>query len=258
MLHRRFVDAQHRFDRQLCGQFFVGRREGNRRLMLQLDDPARRAGLIQHLFQEQRHAALALLEAAHQQGRQSDQPRPGLPLRHTGRQLATGGDTTLGAVQPVQLIFGDDRLDLGNLPDLMPQRLWVAAPERFATAAALLGFKDHDFMAVRGRNQGSLMFRMARLTAGFLAALVAPRRGLGVRMLGTRRQRRIAWRLLRCRQFGLGCRQLGLQLGDPPFEIVDHRSENCPQFRRQSGNLGMRNRQFRGRHAHSLSDAHPR
>ena len=71
-LRRRFVDAQNVFGRQLLSQFLVGRREGGRRLILQLDHPTRRAGLIEHLFQKQGHPPLALLETAHEQSGQGE------------------------------------------------------------------------------------------------------------------------------------------------------------------------------------------
>ena len=57
------------------GQFLIGRCESGGRLILQLDHPTARAGLMKNLFQEQGHSSLALLEATQEQGGQGDQSR---------------------------------------------------------------------------------------------------------------------------------------------------------------------------------------
>ena len=124
---RRLVDAEDIFGRQLSRQFLIGWREGGGGLVLQFDDPAGRTGLVQNLFQEQRDPPLALLEAAHQQGGEGDQAGTGLPLGYACRKFAAGADRTTRTDQPVQLVFGDQRLDLRNLPDLMPQGLGIGA-----------------------------------------------------------------------------------------------------------------------------------
>ena len=74
---------------QSAGQLFVGGTQGGGRLILQLDHPARRTGLLQDLLQEQGHPPFRLPEAAHQERHQSHQPRPGLTRRHARRQFGT-------------------------------------------------------------------------------------------------------------------------------------------------------------------------
>jgi hypothetical protein len=48
----RFVDAQHRLLRQMRFQLGLGRLQGASGLLLELHDPARRAGLAEHLLQK--------------------------------------------------------------------------------------------------------------------------------------------------------------------------------------------------------------
>jgi hypothetical protein len=115
-------------------------------LILQLDDPAGRTGLVEHLFQEHRHSPLTLFEAAHEQGSQGHQPRSGLALGNAGGQLAAGAFPAARADQPMQLVFRHQRLDFRNLPDLVPQRLRVDARQRFATSAAIVGHAGDDLL----------------------------------------------------------------------------------------------------------------
>jgi hypothetical protein len=72
---------------------------------------------------------------------------------------------------------------LGNVADLVPQRLRIAARERFATPAATRGFDGDERLTLIGGNQGPFVLGMSRLAAGFPAGGIFPRGGLGVRML---------------------------------------------------------------------------
>ncbi len=191
LLRRRFVDAQHRFGRQLCRQFVISRRESGRRLILQLDDPTRRTWLIQDLFQEQGNPSFTLFEASHEQGHQCDQPRSRLALGHTCRKLAAGACRATGARQSVQLILGHQGFDFGDFPDLVPQRLRIRASQRFATAAAGLGDEGNNVRTVFDGNQRPFVLGMARLTARLLTAHSLLRRRPAMRMLAAGRQRRI-------------------------------------------------------------------
>src|SRR3990172_6462293 len=89
------------------------------------------------------------------------------------------------------LVFGDVRLDLGKLPDLMPQRLGIAAAEPLTAAAALGRLEFLHLVAVLAGNQRPLVLRVSRLTAPPLLRLPFLDHRLGVEMLRTGRQRRI-------------------------------------------------------------------
>ena len=60
---------------------------------------------------------------------------PACPVGTPGGKFAAGG-ATARADEPVLLIFGDDRLDFGEFPDLMAQRLEIDAGEWFAGTAS--------------------------------------------------------------------------------------------------------------------------
>jgi hypothetical protein len=239
LFRRRFVDAQHVFAGELLHQFFVSRPERRRRLSLQLDHPAWQAGLIEDLFQEERHAALALFEAAHEQRHERHQPWSGLTDRHAGGQFAAGGDSATRTDQSMPLIFGDDRPDLGPFPHLMPPRLGIMAGQAVSAAAAAVGLERDHLVALLGRNERPLVFGMSRLPAPFLAALLLRRRRLGMRRLGARRQRRIAGRFLQRRD-------LRFQGFHPSQQRLDKR----PHARRHLGVEFRRNRQRQSVPAH--------
>jgi hypothetical protein len=152
--------------------------------------------LIQDIFQKQRHSPLALPEAAHEQDRQGDESWSGLAVRHSRRKFGAGARPTTRADQSMPLVFRDQRLDLGNFPDLVPQRFRVTASERFTTPPTCLGFERDDGLTLLGGNQRPFVFGMSRLTAGLLAGRLALRRGLRVWMLRAGRQRRILGRLV--------------------------------------------------------------
>ena len=238
-LGRRLVDTQHRLGRQLCRQFLVGGPQGGRRLLLQFHHPARRARLVQDLFQEQRHAALALFEAPHEQRDEGDQLRTRLAGGHAGRQLAAGAGRATRTHQPMQLIFGHMRLDGGNLPDLMPQRLGVAASQPLAATTARRRLDGDHVLALLAGKQRPIVLGMPRLTTRFLAALVARRRRFGMGMLDTGRQRRIPRRLVQSR-----------------FQFSDLRQQNTDEslcLRRLPGNHVFGN-QRRWRHTKDVAD----
>ena len=93
------------------------------------------------------------------------------------------------------LILGDDRLDLGQFPHLMPQRLRVAARELRPAAAALGRPQRLHVVTLVAGDQRSLMFLVAGLPATFLLRLASGRLRPGVGMLRTGRQRGVLRRL---------------------------------------------------------------
>jgi hypothetical protein len=111
---------------------------------------------------------------------------------------------TTRASQPLQLVFGDHRPDLRNVPNLVSQWFGIRTNQCFATPPTGLGFEPNDFLALFGWNQRSLVLGMTRLAAPFFPGsfLLVVSRGLGVRMFAAWRQRRIARRLLSSRQLG--------------------------------------------------------
>ena len=69
------------------------------------------------------------------------------------------------------LILGDVRLDLRQFPDLMPQRLGVAARQFLAAAAALSRLERPTSLQSLGGHQGPLVLGMTGLAAPFLLGL---------------------------------------------------------------------------------------
>ncbi len=87
------------------------------------------------------------------------------------------------------LIFCDDRFDLGQLPDLMPQRAFIVTREDRAAPATLFRFERHDFLAFLGGNQRPFVSWMSLLSTAFSLRFSPIRRWPGVRMLSAGRQR---------------------------------------------------------------------
>jgi hypothetical protein len=145
------------------------------------------------------------------------------------------------------LIFADQRLDLRDLPDLMPQRRGIRTGKCSAAATAIHGLAGDDFLALLAGNQRPLVFGMPRLAAPWLWRLGLRPRWLGVRMLAAGRQRGVARRLLRCRQFRL-------QRRDPALIMVDQRLHDCPHLRRQGGQLFRCDRRWQGRHGDGFAN----
>jgi hypothetical protein len=114
----------------------------------------------------------------------------------------------------MQLIFRNQRLNLGDFPDLVPQRFRVAPGKRLPTAPTSLGFERNDGLTLIAWKQQSLMLEMTRLAAPFFprSPLFLVSREFGVRMFAARWQRRIARRFL-------DGRQLGFQDGDAPVLV---------------------------------------
>jgi putative transposase len=92
------------------------------------------------------------------------------------------------------------------------QRLRVTATERFATPAAGVGFDGDEVVALFDEDQCPFALKMAGLSAGCFTALFSLRRRLGVRMLKTGWQGRIAGRLI---QAGFEFRNTRIEFGDP-------------------------------------------
>lgn len=228
LFRRRFVDSQHRFARQLGRQFVIDRRQRGHRLILQLDHPARRTRLIQYLFQEQGDAALALFEASHEQRGQGDQSWSRLTVRHTRREFPTGRDAAARTVQAVALIFRDLRLDLGDFPDLVPERFDVVSGQGATAQATRRRLQADNLMTLLGRNQRPFVLGMPRLSASFLATLLLLRSRFSMGMLGARRQRRISRRFF---QLGFQVRNLLLQFSNALLVMVDHGLQQRPKTR---------------------------
>ena len=93
------------------------------------------------------------------------------------------------------LVFGHLRLDLGQFPHLMPQRLRVAARELRAATSAFGRFERLHVVALVGGNQRSFVFLVAGLPAAFLLRFAFRRLRPGVRMLRAGRQRGVLRRL---------------------------------------------------------------
>jgi len=93
------------------------------------------------------------------------------------------------------LVLGHVRLDLGQFPHLVPQRLRVAARELRAAAPTLGRLQRLHVVALVGGNQRPLVFLVAGLAATLLLRLVFRRLRPSVWMLRARRQRGVLRRL---------------------------------------------------------------
>ena len=101
----------------------------------------------------------ALAEVGHQQPGEGHQPRPRLPRGHAGRQGRAAGVAAAGASQPMPLVLGHVGLDLGQLPDLVPQRGGVLPRQLPATAAAVRRLEGDDVVALVREGAGGGSWR---------------------------------------------------------------------------------------------------
>ena len=84
------------------------------------------------------------------------------------------------------LVFGDDRLNLRQFENLMPEWLRIVASKHAATTAALRRFQRDRFGHPFWRNECSLVFAVSFLSA----ALACGRLAFGFRLFGMRMFRR--------------------------------------------------------------------
>src|SRR6185295_246357 len=153
-----------------------------------------------------------LAKASHQDGRESDEPRPRLSGRHALGQFTTGG-ATARAGESMLLVFGNHRLDFGKFPNLMTQRLGIAALKSFAATPTFGGHTGHDLLTLLGRNQIAFVFLVAWLAATFAFRLGLVRsRWLIMRVRCRRRHRGVGGRFL--------ARELCLKIRDARDEIL--------------------------------------
>jgi hypothetical protein len=85
------------------------------------------------------------------------------------------------------LILGDDRLDLGEFPNLMTDGFEISPVERFPAASTRCWYTGDDRVAVFDGNEGSFVFGVTGLTAVRPLGLGFGSNGLGVRVFGGRR-----------------------------------------------------------------------
>ena len=229
-LGRRFVDIQVLLRRQFGRQLLIRRSQRFGHLVLDLHGQRRATRLAQQRAEELGRPPLALTIVGHQQRGERHQPRPRLALRHARGQFRTACFSTARARQPMPLVLGHVRLDLGHFPDLMPQRLRVAARELRAAASALGRLESLHVVAFVGWNQRSFVLFVAGLAAAFLFGFSLRRLRPGVRMLRAGRQRGVLRRL---------ALHLPLQRLDPRFQfrvVRQQRTNDGLGFRRLASN----------------------
>jgi len=73
------------------------------------------------------------------------------------------------------LIFGDDRLDQGQFPHLMPERVVIRSSEPDPAVSTGLGTHCHDRRPVLSGNKRLLVLLMPRLAPAVLLRLLACR-----------------------------------------------------------------------------------
>ena len=203
-------------DLRLIGQgrfkFSVGlcKRLGD--LVLHLDGQGRAAGLVEQVFKEQCGPPLALPKVCHQQSRERHEPRSRLAGRHTRRQCRAGRFAAARAGEPMPLVFRHKRPDLGQFPDLMPQRGGIRSREPRSAPPACGGLERFRLVAVCRRNQRPIVLAVPRLPATLPLRFrsLRPRR---MRMLAARGQGRV----LRCLR--------ALELLQPLLELSNFRQQ---------------------------------
>lgn len=87
----------------------------------------------------------------------------------------------------MSLILGDERLNVGEFPDLLAERFGIHAAEFLATTPALGRHARHDNRALLGRNQFTQVLVVTGLAAALALRLGLSRRRLRVRVHGGRR-----------------------------------------------------------------------
>ncbi len=189
----RFVNKELGLVFELAAKLFVRFRDRLADEVLNLYRPGGTARYVEQISQKHRSPAFALAKVTHQRASEGSQSRPALSRGHSGRQAGLGGDAAAGAMATEELIFFDDGFDWRQVPDLVPLRGGTVRQQVAPTATAATGMARRDGGALFGWDEFS---RVPFVT--FLSALLSflARRwlsfGLCVRMLGTRRQRRIA------------------------------------------------------------------
>ena len=212
-LGRRFVHEDLRLIGQSVVEFSVGpcKRLGD--LVLHLDGQGRAARLAEQVFKEQCGPPLALPKVCHQQSGKRHEPRSRLADRHSRRQCRAGRFAAARAGEPMPLVFRHKRPDLGQFPDLMPQRGGIRSREPRSAPPACGGLERFRLVAVCRRNQRPIVLAVPRLPATLPLRFrsLRPRR---MRMLAARGQGRV----LRClRALELG--ESALQFSNFPAQL---------------------------------------
>jgi hypothetical protein len=113
------------------------------------------------------------------------------------------------------LVFGNDRLDFGKFPNLMTQRLGIAALKLFAATPTFGGHAGHDLLALGRGKQIAFVFLVAWLAATFAFGLGLARGGwLIMRVCCRRRHRGVGGRFF--------ARELSFEFRDAREEILKH------------------------------------
>ena len=90
--------------------------------------------------------------------------------------------------QTVATIFDDQRLDLGQFPHLMPQRLGITPHQPLPAPPTSRGLQLDDTLTLRGGNQRPLAPGLPRRPSALPLRLPLRRSRLRLRMLGTGRR----------------------------------------------------------------------
>ncbi len=141
-------------------------------------------------------------------------------------------------------VLGDVRLDLGQFPHLVTQRVGIAAGQLAAAAPALRRLEFLHLVAVFARNERPLVFRVARLTAAALRRFPLPRRRgrPGVRMLRARWQRGVLRRLaLHLSSQVVQLRSQVVQLRPQPGDLRQQDTDDLLRLRRLASDDVIRN-----------------
>ena len=180
---RRLVHEDLRLIGQGAIEFQVGLCQRLGDLVLHLDRQGRATGLAEQIFKEQCGPPLALPKVCHQQSRERHEPRSRLAGRHSRRQCRTGCFAPARASEPMPLVFRHKRLDLGQFPDLMPQRGGIRSREPRCAPPACGGLECFRLVAVCRRNQRPIVLALTQpagqASASTSVASAAPHADVG-------------------------------------------------------------------------------
>jgi hypothetical protein len=110
----------------------------------------------------------------------------------------------------VPLILGHQRLDFGDFPDLVPQRVRIGASQSLAATAARLGNEGNDIRTLFDGNQCPFGLGMARLTGwSFPMKQLHEKSGSAARLS----------------DFAIDIRRVVESNGLPEYELAIHRNE---------------------------------
>jgi site-specific DNA recombinase len=208
---RRLVDVDHLRLLDMLTQLGHGTLQDHGGLPPGLGDHAQRDRQPEQVAGDLLDRALAQAIAAGQQAEHGVQPGAEGPGGHARRHGPAGGGAALWAVQAMEPILGDHRLDRRDLGDLMAQGLGILTGQAVAATSAVRGLAIEGLVDLLGGNQGAGVAVMAGLPSTPLAGGSGGRPSLDGGGIGRRRLGGVGGVLV----------EPLFEVSDPLFQLVD-------------------------------------